>query len=151
MLIRTFQTSDLPEYQSWFTDPLINQHLGPAPDQEWLDCGLQDTENTYYAAIVNDELLGVAIITLPTEHNPYFVVSELCTHPHRRRRGIAKAFLSGLMQICTKDKETDWIAWVASANHPAQYLLEDSGWNSDLKVDEEGMLCYHYTLKTLGE
>ena len=151
MLIRIFQTSDLPEYQRWFTDPLINQHLGPAPDQEWVDCGLQDTENTYYAALIDDVLIGVAIITHPTEHNPFFVLSELCTYPHRRRRAIAKAFLSGIMQICTNNKYSNWLAWVASSNHPAQYLLKNSGWLSDLKVDQYDMICHHYTLETLGE
>ena len=67
MQVRKFQAIDFDTYQSWFSDELLNQHLGPAPDDEWLNHVLTDTTGVQYAFFDKDQLVGVSIHTCQKE------------------------------------------------------------------------------------
>lgn len=65
---------------------------------------LQDPAHTYVGAFVGGMLCSAAnasiVLNLTRGGRPFAVIENVVTHPSHRRRGLAKAVISRLLQLC---------------------------------------------------
>lgn len=144
MDIRPFTAQDLATYVSWFEDEKTDLALGPAPDAEWLAAVLHDGGHRQYAAVIDKRLVGVIGIALPTETDPYYVITDVATNPDLRLSGIARRIVSELMQRYASQDGRPWQAYVHSDNVAAVALLTHIGWRTDLLPDDHGLMTFTY-------
>jgi ribosomal protein S18 acetylase RimI-like enzyme len=145
MEIRPFTPQDFPAYTSWFEDKKLAAALGPTPDAEWLTAVLHNAGHRQYAAVIDDCLVGVIGIALPTEAHPYYVITDIATHPDLRLSGIARRIVSELMQHYASQAGRPWQAYVHSDNVAAAALMSSIGWQTDRRPDAHGLLTFTYS------
>ena len=140
---KKFTREDYKEYSNWFQDPDLKKSLGGI-DEEWLNFILEDEQGIEYAVFLDNELICVIGITLPSQNNDYLVISNLAVHPDHRRKGIGSEVLGNLL-FKLKPKE-NWVSFVASENQKAADFFKKNGW-AKRETDQDGMIRFEFSNK----
>ncbi|WP_448682486.1 GNAT family N-acetyltransferase [Pseudomonas nicosulfuronedens] len=127
MQIRPFQADDIPSYESWFDDPLLDAQLGPM-DRYWLKQVLNDAEKAEYSILRGDLLVAVVGVCLPTPAHPYYFVTDLAVRPALRGSGIGRAVMTLVMSRPELQGSPMWRASVKPDNPAALAFLIKLGW-----------------------
>ena len=143
MQVRKFQAKDFETYQSWFSDELLNRHLGPAPDDEWLNHVLTDMEGIQYAFFEKDELVGVIGIVFPGKAHPNYYITDIAVRPILRKKGIGAKMLMLLQNLHPSQPQQVYIAFVDIKNKNAQLFFKKLGWHLVTELpDKDEMLTF---------
>ena len=127
MQIRPFQPEDIPLYESWFDDPLLDAQLGPM-DRYWLEQVLKDSDKAQYSILRGSLLVAVVGICLPTPARPYYFVTDLAVRPALRGSGIGRAVMTLVMSRPELQGSPLWRASVKPDNPAALAFLLKLGW-----------------------
>ncbi len=127
MQIRPFQAKDLPPYESWFADPVLDAQLGPM-DRVWMEQGLVDPDRALYSILRGEELVAVVGINLPSPAHPYYFVTDLAVRPPLRGSGIGRAVMGLVMNRRELQGSPLWRASVRPDNPGALAFLLKLGW-----------------------
>lgn len=146
-----FRESDFSAYQSWFSDPQLNQQLGPL-DEDWLDYILADATGQQFSFTHFNALIAVAGISSPTAHFPYYVVTDLTVRPDLRMQGLGRIILKLLPSMVRRGCAQVWRANVNPNNTAAIQLFEKSGWarkeqSKEQKTPDDDMIIFEYSIK----
>ena len=157
-----FRKSDFSAYQSWFSDPELNQQLGPI-DKDWLDYILNDATGEQYCFTHFNALIAVVGISNPTIGRQDYVVTDIAVRPDLRRQGLGRIILhllpsirQGLGRIILhllpsimkRGPAKLWRAYVNPDNSAAIQLFESSGWaRMEKRMREVDMIIFEYLTK----
>ena len=70
-------------------------------------------------------------------YNPRPYLSDLCTHPNFRRRGIARALVTACEEFCVEMARTEVFIRVETSNHAALTMYHDMGYLA-MSIDSGG-------------
>jgi len=142
-----FRKSDFSAYQSWFSDPELNQQLGPI-DKDWLDYILNDATGVQYCFTHFDALIAVVGISNPTIERQDYVVTDIAVRPDLRRQGLGRIILHLLPSMMKRGPAKLWRAYVNPDNRAAIQLFESSGWaRMEKRMREDDMIIFEYLTK----
>ncbi|MBD9630628.1 GNAT family N-acetyltransferase [Pseudomonas sp. PDM19] len=127
MQIRPFQLGDIPPYESWFKDPLLDAQLGPM-DRYWLEQVLKDADKAQYSILHGGQLIAVVGVCLPTAAHPYYFVTDLAVRPELRGSGVGRAVMTLVMSRPELQGSPLWRASVRPDNPTALAFLIKLGW-----------------------
>jgi len=127
MQIRPFLADDFPEYERWFSDPVLNAQLGPM-DRDWLEHVLGNIHCRQYSLTRGDELVAVVGVCLPVEAHPYYFVTDLAVRPELRGTGVGRGVMGLVMGHPELQCSTLWRAGVMPDNPAALAFLTRLGW-----------------------
>ncbi|MEZ6093376.1 MAG: GNAT family N-acetyltransferase [Pirellulaceae bacterium] len=116
MHFRRFIASDFEEYQSWFSDPEILRWLGPAPDAEWLNHVLNDTEGAQFVGECNGVTQAVIGVIFASETNRIHVITDFAVHPSWQRTGTAQQALKAVETILFKREKLPIVTYIDQQN-----------------------------------
>lgn len=147
-----FSRDHFVEYKYWFDDPILNEHLGPAPDEEWLDAVITDPTHRQYSVFRTESIdlaehretmVSVAGVQCPVENHPKFVVTDIAIKPCFRQQGIGKKVIADLLKLHPPAPGESWAAFVEASNPGAMTFFEKLGWaRKSATADEHGMIEY---------
>lgn len=138
-----FKASDLPTYQSWYHDPLLQAHLDPPPDEDWLAEVLIQKDGFLVQRVDQDNVMVAVVgITERREGDGVSVLEEIAVNPNTRRGGIGRSIVSDL--ISDKRWGPEWHALVDKDNEQMIGLLTGLGWHR-LSEHDEDMDWYAYS------
>lgn len=135
-------------YKSWFTDKELNARLGPMDNETWeiwQEYAIRGEKAEELAVYLNNELVGVVQICLPTKEDSKYCISSIATHPEKKRIGIATAVLKHLLQSEGFQESKIWISHVDPKNLAAIQFFEKHGWKH--KGIEHEMITYEFIIK----
>lgn len=145
MQLVRFEAEHLPAYQSWFSDPALQAFLGPAPNREWLDHILRETDGRQYAALVEGNLVAVAGLLLPRARHPCWVLTDLAVRPDRRGMGLGSRVWQEILRLHPPDAGQCWLGFLQPENRAARSFMIRNGWHcATPRPDAEGMLRFEY-------
>jgi len=125
MEVTKFTKDHFQAYSQWFSDSYLNDQLGPI-DQEWLEAVLED--GLHYAFILNEKLVVVIGLVLPDDTHPFYVITDISTHPDHRRIGFASIALDLLISQLNNENCAIWKAYVSTDNRPAITFFKKNKW-----------------------
>lgn len=124
--VRRFEARDFPVYRSWYTDPLLDKHLGPM-DDEWLAHVMADSVGEQWA-IGEAEALVAVIGLAPDPDHAAWVITDFAVDPARRSQGWGRRAWQALLALPTMQTRRHWRAYVAEDNPGAQAFFDALGW-----------------------
>ena len=124
-----FRREDFKTYQSWFADQFLNDSLGPAVDEEWLNFILGDRTGIQYVVTLNREMVAVVGLVKPKVDFAFWTITDIAVKPALRKQGIASRVVTALSILL---KETNIVAFVMPENEPAIRLFSSLDWSRDL-------------------
>lgn len=134
-------------YKTWFTDKELNKQLGPMDDETWEKWQeyhkIEKSEEL--AVYLNNELVGMVDISLPTKEHSIYCILALAIHPKKKRLGIGTTLLKYLLESGIFIDSKIWRAHVNPKNAPAITFFEKHGWED--KGVENDMITYRYITK----
>ena len=134
-------------YKSWFADKALNKQLGPMENETW------ETWQTYFnsdekseelAAYLNNELVAVVDISLPTKEDPEYYITAIATNPKMKRLGIGTAVLKQLIESGDFTNSKIWRCHISHKNVASISFFKKFGWKKITEVDEHGMITYEF-------
>lgn len=140
--VRDFSEGDFEEYRSWFTSELLNQHLGPAPDQLWLEHILNDGEGCQLVVSEEEQLLAVVGICYATPSHPFQVITDISVNPSRARQGVGSSALESVLSKFELEEGYCWRAYVDEKNPIAQSFFTKNEWERHRFPDADGMIAF---------
>ena len=126
--LREFKRTDNIEYSSWFTDPSINKHLGPAWNSAELDQILREDPVAVLSAFHANEMVGVVALAFPDKEYPAYGITGVAVKPQAQRRGIGTATLSALQYYYRTPQGQEWVSFININNASAGKFMEKQGW-----------------------
>ena len=145
MQFQKFRFQDFPEYKSWYKDPELNKHLGPPPDQEWLDCVMQEKEGCEYSVFDNNKMVAVLGINFPTAKDPSYYITDIAINPGLKNQGIGSKVLDQLLILHPLKPGQSWKAFLNKDNQEARAFFSKKGWVCESKTPgKNNMLTFSY-------
>jgi len=134
-------------YKTWFTDKELNRELGPMDKETW------ETWQSYHkiekseelAAYLNNKLVAVVDISLPTKDHPQYCITAIATNPKKKRMGIATTVLKYLLESGNFTNSNSWLSHVNPKNVAAISFFEKHGWRQ--RGIEHEMITYEFISK----
>lgn len=139
MKFESFGPQHFDEYRQWFTDQVLNNALGPAVDQEWLDYILSDDAGKQFAVFKNALMVAVVGVVRPNLHSDEWTITDVAINPSMRRSGIGKQVLRLLEHELDSSQ---MIAFVDVKNTSAFEFFQSLGWIHSATADEHGMFKF---------
>lgn len=143
-----FDEASFDAYKSWFTDKTLNKYLGPMDNETWEIWQTHTTQGEKVeelAAYLDNELVAVIQICLPTKEHRENCISSIATNPQKKRMGIGSIVLKHLLQSTKFQKCKIWISHVDPKNKSAIRFFEKHGWKE--RGIEHDMITYEFNLK----
>jgi GNAT superfamily N-acetyltransferase len=140
MILRRFTKDDFAEYRSWYANGELDRHLGPAPDQTWLDHVLSEVDGAQLSFLRDEELVAVVGVNFSNSSNPFYTITDLAVKPSLRGQGIGSDALTPTLKFFALETGESWQAFVDARNPGAKTFFEKLGWYGKEQVpDEHGM------------
>ncbi len=143
--VRNFTKDDFGEYQSWFLSEALNEHLGPAPDQLWLDQILYDGEGAQLVVLDDDEIVAVVGVCFATPKNPFQVITDIAINPKLARQGVGSLALNEVLSQTELDEDYSWRTFVDEKNPDAMAFFKKNQWDRFEYPDADGMYAFTKT------
>jgi len=131
------------EYKTWFTDKELNEQLGPMDKETWETWQQNHTTqepSDELAFYLNNELVAVVDVTLPTQEDFKYYIPTFAVHPKKKRSGIGSAVFQQLLANYTQSQI--WRCHIDHQNNPSMRFFERHGFKKITGVNEHGMVTF---------